>query len=120
MQSNWKPGVVVIVGAVASCPLVYHALQPVNFYSTKGSFIPEMLFVGVLSAFFACVLLFKPFARLCARTSAHLPKAINDTQWSLVVHGHGLALRVSKDNRSRERRTLERKARNPVYERICG
>ena len=87
VRSNWKPIVVVIVGVVASCPLAYYAFQPINFYSSKGSKTPEMLFLGVLSLFFACVLVFRPFARLCARTPTHLPKAIHDTQVSLVVLG---------------------------------
>ena len=85
MRSNWNPIVVAVVCVVAFVPLGYDLLQPIDFRNYKESRVPVMQFLGILSVFFACVLLSRRFARICARTPADSPKTIRDAQVSAVL-----------------------------------
>ena|SRR5882762_11072795 len=87
MRSNWNPVVAAVVLAAAFSPLVYDLLQPVDFHKVPGPWIPTALFLGIISVFFVCVIASRRFARLCARTSEHLPNTIRDAQVSCVVLG---------------------------------
>ena len=85
MSLNCKPTVVGAVFAAACAPLVYDLLQPIDFHNYKKPWIPMALFLGTISVFFVCVVAFRRFARLCARSPDHLPNTIRDAQVSCVL-----------------------------------